>query len=135
MFCQPHFIASKILAFLKASIDWSKINLCYRNNFDLMRLQYSFTVFVYYWVRAPTLRHFQPMQLGPNNFILLQYGWHQFSVLLLVHNSSFDHVVSSSVKPCSGFLFSHSLSPPVIIVSHFVHLLVEQLYVKEVYFC
>ena len=41
MFCQPDFITNKIFAFLNASIDWSKKNRCYRNNFNLMRLQYS----------------------------------------------------------------------------------------------
>ena len=42
MFCQPDFITNKkIFAFLNASIDWSKKNHCYRNNFNLMGLQYS----------------------------------------------------------------------------------------------
>ena len=35
MFCQPDFITNKIFAFLNASIDWSKKNRCYRNNFNL----------------------------------------------------------------------------------------------------
>ena len=33
MFCQLDFISNKIFAFLNASIDWSKKNRCYRNNF------------------------------------------------------------------------------------------------------
>ena len=41
MFCQPDFITNKIFAFFNASIDWSKKNRCYKNNFHLMRLQYS----------------------------------------------------------------------------------------------
>ena len=77
----------------------------------------------------------QVTRLGPNNFILLQSGQHPFSVLLRVHNSLFHHIVRSYVKPCNGFVFSHSLSPPAILASHFVHSLVEQLFVKKVYFC
>ena len=46
MFCQPNFITNKIFAFLNASIDWSKKNRCYRNNFNLMRFQYGLTVSV-----------------------------------------------------------------------------------------
>ena len=41
MFCQPDFITNKIFAFFNASIDWSKQNRCYRNNFNLMHLQCS----------------------------------------------------------------------------------------------
>ena len=33
-----------IFAFLNASIDCSKKNRCYRNNFNLIRLQYSLIV-------------------------------------------------------------------------------------------
>ena len=80
MFCQPNFMTNKIFAYLNASIDRNKKNCCCRN-FNLMRLQYSLIVSVYYRVRAPTLQHFQSMQLvwhvaglGPNNFILLQSG-------------------------------------------------------------
>ena len=41
MFWEPDFIGNKIFAFFNASIDWSKKNHCYRNNFNPMRLQYS----------------------------------------------------------------------------------------------
>ena len=42
MFCQTDFMVNKIFAFLNAPIDWSKKNrCCYRNNFNLMHLQYS----------------------------------------------------------------------------------------------
>ena len=41
MFCEPDFITNKVFAFLNASIDWSEKNRCYRNNFNLIRLQYS----------------------------------------------------------------------------------------------
>ena len=52
-----------------------------------------------------------------------------------VYRSSFHHVVPSNVKPCNGFTFSHSLSPPAITTSHFVHSsLVYQLYAKELHF-
>ena len=41
MFCQHDFATNKIVAFSNASINWSKKNCCYRNNFNLMHLQYS----------------------------------------------------------------------------------------------
>ena len=46
MFCQLNFTTNEIFAFLNGSIDWSKKNSFYRNNFDLMRLQYSLIVSV-----------------------------------------------------------------------------------------
>ena len=46
MFCQPKFTTNKIFAFLNASTDWSKKNRCYRNNFNLIRVQYSLIVSV-----------------------------------------------------------------------------------------
>ena len=64
-------------------------------------------------------------RLGPNTF----------EYMLRVHNSLFHHVGLSNIKPCNGFVFSHSSSPPDIIASHFVQSLAEQLFAKEVYFC
>ena len=46
MFCQRNFMINQIFTFLNASIDWSKENRCYRNNFNLMHLQYSWIVSV-----------------------------------------------------------------------------------------
>ena len=46
MFYRPNFITTKIFAFLNASIDCSEKSRCYRNNFNLMRLQYSLFVSV-----------------------------------------------------------------------------------------
>ena len=77
----------------------------------------------------------QVAKLGPNIFILSQSDQHPFSVLLRVQKSSFHDVVPSDVKPCNRFEFPHSSSLPAATASHFVHSsLVDQLYVKEVYF-
>ena len=46
MLCQPNFITNNIFAFLSASIDWNEKNRCYRNDFNLMRPQYSLIVSV-----------------------------------------------------------------------------------------
>ena len=45
MFYQSNFITNKIFALLNASIDWSKKNGCYKNNFNLMCIQYSLFLF------------------------------------------------------------------------------------------
>ena len=74
-------------------------------------------------------------RLERNIFIILQSGQHLFWVPLRVYKFLFHHDVPSNVKPCNGFEFSHSLSPPAITTSHFLHSsLVYQLYAREVYF-
>ena len=65
-------------------------------------------------------------RLGPKNFILSQSGYHPFLVLVRIHNSSFHYAVPSNVTLCKSFVFSHSLSPPVIIASHFMHSLMPR---------
>ena len=59
-------------------------------------------------------------RLGSNNFILLQFGQHPFSILLRAHNSLF-HNVGADNKPRNGFVFSHNSSPAAIIASNFVY--------------
>ena len=78
MFCHPNFITNKIFEFLNASIDWSKKNNCYRNNFNLMCLQYTIVcLFPFITELDLILAHaasWHLARLGPNNFILLQSG-------------------------------------------------------------
>ena len=58
MFCQPNFITNKIFAFLNASFDWIEKNCCYRNNFNLMRLQYRLFLFHTMEIYAKMLPYF-----------------------------------------------------------------------------
>ena len=55
------------------------------------------------------------------------------------HTSSYYYCQKKySILPpaCNRFEFSHILSPPATLASHFLHdMLVDQLYAKEVYFC
>ena len=75
-------------------------------------------------------------KLGSKMFILSQSDQYPFSFPFRLQKSSFHHAVPSNFKPCSGFEFPHSSSLPATKASHFVHSsLVDQLYVKEMYFC
>ena len=58
MFYQPNFIRNKIVAFLNTSIDWSKKKSMLRNDFNLMRRQYSLFLFDTMEIYAKILSYF-----------------------------------------------------------------------------
>ena len=69
-------------------------------------------------------------------FSYLQSGLYPFLVLLQAHGSLFHHIVQSNIRPCNRFEFSHILFLQATTASHSLHyLLLDQIYVREVYFC
>ena len=122
-----------------------KKNCCYRSNFNLMCLQNpkQFDCFCFLLSSSSNFTAFSAhaaswhtARLGANtNFILLQSGQHpQYLLAYIIPPITMLCHQILSLAMGSFFPIVHP-SPPAILVSHFVCSLVEQLYLKEVYFC
>ena len=49
-----------------------------------------------------------------------KYKLDESTAISASYKSSFHHVLPSNDKPCNGFAFSHSLSPPTTLQLHLI---------------